>query len=222
MNRLPALVAVWIVLAISVQPDRIDAEMVLNPGTVLATNIVTHTPGSSYSIQHAINQNGLSSGYTSGVTDFSSYFASNPTHAESGLDTHFLSQISTTGFVDFDLGQVYALSSIAVWNWQISQGGVGVTNIEVLRSTDAAFTAPVSVGNFGFSINGSALAQLDQFSAPVSTRYVRINLSNTTGTGQIGFGELAFGAVPEPSSFILFSLGMFGLAARRRQRVSSV
>ncbi|MEL7496534.1 MAG: discoidin domain-containing protein [Planctomycetota bacterium] len=196
-------------------PIRVNGEIVIDAGTIVGTNVATHAPGTAYSIEHAINQSGLSAGYTSGVTDFSSYFASNPTHAVSGVNTHFLG-ITNGGYVDFDLGQTYNLSSIAVWNWHNSQGNVGVTDIQVFKSNDDTFSTLSSIGDFDFSVNGSTTAQLRQFSIPTSARFIRLDIANSGFANRPGFGELAFGAVPEPSSFLMFALGFAGLAGRRR------
>lgn len=60
-----------------------------------------------------IDQSGLSSSYTSGVTNFDTYLASNPTH-NSTLTTGWESGFAiTTGNVDFDLGSSVTVSRMA-------------------------------------------------------------------------------------------------------------
>lgn len=55
---------------------------------------------------------------------------------------HFLSNGVTSGNIDFDLGDVFAVERVAFWNWSTSQGGVGLRQVEVFTSSDSAFTSP--------------------------------------------------------------------------------
>ncbi len=61
------------------------------------------------------NQSGLSTGYTSQVTDFDTYIASNPTH-QSIVSAYRWFSASTTGNFDFDLGGTFTIQSFALWN----------------------------------------------------------------------------------------------------------
>lgn len=194
----------------------VSASTILSPGTVIGTTI---TPlNASYTSSFALDQSGLSAGYTSGVTDYDAYFAGNPTHVTSGLGTHFLSNSAAPGTIDFDLGAVTRLDGFAIWDWHNSQGGVGVTSVEVFSSTDAAFTTPVSLGVFGFNLVPTT-AQTKAFTSQVNTQFIRLGLS---GNGNlIGFGELAFeqaAVVPLPPAIWLFGSGLLGLVGMARRK----
>ncbi len=200
-------------------PTQALSSFILNPGNVISSTIPPHS--GSYTSSFALDQSGLSVGYTSGVTDFDTYFAGNPAHTLSGVNTHFLSSSSAPGTIDFDLGAVTALDGFALWNWHNSNGGVGVTSVSVFSSNDAAFTSTTSLGTFGFSLVPTT-AQLVEFSSQASTQYVRLSLS---GNGNlIGFGELAFeqaeANIPAPPIYWLFGAGIFGLVSTIKRKKS--
>lgn len=140
MNTGIRLTANGIFLAMFCISTQCDAGLILNPGTILASTIPPLN--GNYTLSSGLDQSGLSAGYTSGVTDFDSYVASNPSHVHSGLNTHFLSNGVTSGNIDFDLGDMFAVERVAIWNWSTSQGGVGLRQVEVFTSSDSAFTSP--------------------------------------------------------------------------------
>ena len=73
--------------------------------------------GNFGSLNNIRNQSGLSTGYTSGVTDFDTYIAGNPTHNGGGTSTIWDSNnYTTTGHIDFDLGGSFSIESFALWN----------------------------------------------------------------------------------------------------------
>ena len=195
-------------------PSRSEAGLMLNPGTVLAN---TAQRNASFPVTAAFDQSGLSTGYTSGVTDFDTYIAGNPTHPVNAANVFYLpNDFVTSGFINLDLGSAFVLEGLALWNWGSAAGGPGITGMNIYSSPDATFTAPVLLDTFGFVIAGGN-AQVKQFTTPTSTQYVRLEM---TGPRSVGFGELAFEVVPEPSSAVLL-LGSAALLALRRRRASA-
>ena len=90
------------------------AGLILQPAAA-STNMGTF-PGSSP--DNTRNQSGLSTGYTSLVTDFDTYIASNPTHNSNLFANVWVSAIGTlTGNFDFDLGGTFTIQSFALWNF---------------------------------------------------------------------------------------------------------
>ncbi|MEQ1748326.1 MAG: cadherin domain-containing protein, partial [Prosthecobacter sp.] len=171
-----------------------EALVVVNPGTILQ-NSAGQLSG-DYTLLSGVNQAGLLTGYTSGVTSFNPYIAGNPLHDNIGVASHWLVYVGS-GTIDFDLGSVQPLKKVVVWNWNASHGGVGMTNMQVFASSDAAFTSPVLLDSFPVAIPGNNQAQVKTLSATTTTRYVRLVV--TSGANRIGFGELAFGAVATPT-----------------------
>lgn len=181
------------------------------------------------SIANTHNQNGLLSGYTSGVTNFNTYIASNPMHGTTfSTGEWFSNSGSTAAQVTYDLGSILGIDRLALWNEESS--GIGILNL--FGSTDGITFAslgtynPVpstSIANYG--------AQVFSFGA-TNARFVRFGMSRCPAQGGVqGFpgcaiGEVAFrsadvgGAVPEPSvwAFMLVGFGAIGGALRSKRR----
>ena len=137
-----------------------------------------------------------------------------------------------TGNVVFDLGAVYSLASLHVWNLNFYSpyNGRGAKDVEVLISMDTiswdsmgAFVFDMATGlddDHGFAIDASGWD---------ATRYVQFDIkSNFNGednAGHVGLSEVQFSTraqqtvVPEPSTALLLGVGLGGLAfACRRPR----
>lgn len=163
---------------------------------------------------NTINQSGLSVGYTSLVTDFDAYIASNPTH--NGFSdpntTAWISLIrSPTGNFDFDLGGTFTIEAFALWNLGGSFG-FNLNGFELLASADSSFSNTTSLGSFNASLSGSTLSvpvQVFDFTA-TSAAFVRMVITSNHGSAFTGFGEAAFkvqtGVVPEAGSLAIWTL----------------
>ena len=169
----------------------------------------------------AINQSGLATPYTSGVTDFAAYIASNPLHTGNNASTAYTSSEPVFS-VALDLGQPVYITQMAIWNCRFNASGW--RDISIATSSDPAFATSTSVGSFTLTFVGSAGG--DPVPAQVldvqdsAARYVRITVQNRySGGSGTEVSEIAFGGViPAPGAAAL--LGMGGVMATRRRRAA--
>jgi hypothetical protein len=178
------------------------------------------------SLDETINQAGLSSGYTSGVTDFDAYLATHPTHTWVFDGFEWFSESGTTlASVTYDLGAVYTVGHVALWNEE--SAGIGL--LDLYGSTDGISFLPLALG-VAPTDNPLDFADYaaDVFSFAASDlRYVRFDMfacpqPDPGAFAGCAIGEVAFGTaeriVPEPASLSLLGLGLGVAALRRRNR----
>jgi hypothetical protein len=180
--------------------------------------------GETFPADRARNQSGLSVGYTSGVTDFDTYIASNPTTFHgSGSNIWSASAGVLTGNFDFALGGSYLLDGMALWN--LIGDSSAIRDFNLLLADNPSFSGAVTVGSFtalnNLGSGSNAAAQVFTFN-PTAASFVRLEIQNTWDASAFAaaFNEAAFrGApvapVPEPATCSLVLSGMLALALRR-------
>lgn len=181
-------------------------------------------------IDDTFNQSGLSTGYTAGVTDFDSYIASDPTHDYVFSGNEWFSNEGTSSAqVTYDLGSVFGIDTLALWNEDTS--GIGL--LELSYSVDGLnFLGLGSYNPANNPVNADYSAQLFSF-APVNAQYVRFGMSGCpqpdgTNFQACAIGEVAFrtaevnAAVPEPGTWamMLLGFGAMGWSFKRRRKLA--
>lgn len=200
-----------------------------NASTILgATNIINNTLGdrdANVDIGNSIDQSGLSSGYTSGITDFDTYIGGTPSHSLIAVDKEwFASSGVTSGLVDFDLGGVYSLDRVAIWN----EDATGVSRLNIYTSLDSLFAVNTLVGTFSLTNNPrdtDYFADVLSLAALTDARYVRFDIlgaypDDKGSANQASLGEVAFSVspVPIPAAAWLFGTALIGLIGFGKRR----
>lgn len=195
-----------------------QAGTITSPTAILQNTAGVFTSGAE--VQNAFNGSGLSVGFTSGVTDFDSYIAANPTHTTSFSGKEWFS--TSGGIVDLDFGSVLNVTRLAIWN---EEGGNGVGSLTVSASADTLFTTLTALGTFAPAQNpeGSAYSAQVFDLTDASTQFLRLEFAPNSGQTLFGLGEIAFdtssvAAVPVPASLPLMIGALAGVAALRRGR----
>jgi len=134
--------------------------------------------------------------------------------------------------ITFDLEVNYNLDSLEVWNYNenlsvdLTARGANLVEILVASSVGGSFT---SLGDFTFNkapgvnnVDFGQVIDLSSFLAADNVRLVQFNIRSNHG-GDNDFAGLSevqiFGSfVPEPSTFLIWSLGVLGLIGCRGRR----
>lgn len=172
----------------------------------------------TYDIEALTNGEGLS---TPGSTD--------ATHDTNFSDMWLSGNNNTSGSLLFNLGDVFSLDTIDIWNYNAICCGLdrGVMEFDLEVSTDGVtFSSLLGTSMLAQSI-GLETLDSEQFSlGGMIGQYVRLNIFNNYGdTTYVGLSEVMFSgealaAVPIPATLPLLVLGLGGLgfAARRRRK----
>ncbi|MDG2126857.1 MAG: hypothetical protein P8K08_02600 [Fuerstiella sp.] len=181
---------------------------------------------SDFDAENLINQGGLSSSFSSGVTDFDAYSSS---HAVSEAAGFLWQSASSTisGVLDFDLGESLTIFQLALWT-----GGPtihknrDIKEFKVFTSADSSFTTATNVGEFTGTEYASNPLPAGVFDlVDTVARFVRLEIVSNHGGPVTRAGELAFdtsaSSVPEPSHVTLLTLSVIGCAVRAGRRRKS-
>lgn len=195
------------------------------------TAVVQNTLGdrsATVDIGNVIDQSGLSGGYVSGVTDFDTYLAGTPEHDFRALENEWFATGGTTsGTIDFDLGGVYAIDRVAIWN----EDAAGVSRFELVTALDATFATSTLIGTFSLTDTARGvdyLAEVLTLGIVSPARYVRFNilgayadvlgLADQASLGEVAFSAVPIADVPEPGGIALGAMGLLGAGAAARVR----
>lgn len=204
-------------------------DLVLAPSSVAASSNLT-----TGSLVNITNQSGLATTYTSGSTDATGYA---PSHSLMNNDKWVSSFTGTNHYLTFDFMSTVTLNSVLIWNAHIQTESImdgslyefglyadtdnnptnGSTQIgldRMLGDVDVATATNAPMQPFTF---------VDSASMPVSTRFVHLKLiSNHADNSEgIGFGEIAFVQVPEPSAFLAVGCSLIAVVLSSSLRKSS-
>ena len=154
------------------------------------------------------------------------------TDAPGGFPSDYINVRTGSEYLWFDLGTDVTLTEMSYWGYSTGNAN-GMREFNIRFATDAEGGA-LGLGDEAYgssiSLNPSFVALQDtlprqSFSFdPVSARYVQVEATSTffnqpgagAGGDRLGIGEIAFEAIPEPSSVFLAFLGVALLARRKR------
>ena len=198
------------------------ASYVLSPTDIVHNDAGTY--GASWPEINMINGSGLEGNpFTSGVTDWDTYFAGDPTHNTGGNYAWFSDATNLNGTLTYDLGGTWFIDKIALWN----ESYAGVSHFEVWFDDDTDRSNGYVVGGTGNPAPAADLvpsysAEIFDLGGSFEATYVHLHLTGfDKGWGElISIGELAFSASAtpapaQPAVFLHFS-GLLGLASYRR------
>ncbi len=192
--------AVACVTLLVTSAGQVQAGTILSPTSVLANSLGEFS--AQFSSTKMIDQSGLSTGFTSGVTDFSAYIATGPTHGTNESNGSWVSpSVPPSGAIDFDLGDSYDIDQVVLWQG-VAGNSASVNAFRIFTSSDSAFTSPLLVGSFVAAI-GTNLPEVAQVfdTSDSSARYLRLQIDSNYGNSVTGLGEFALdvSAVLEPT-----------------------
>ena len=215
MRRIWSVLSCGLVLA--VLGSHANADVIRSP-TAVIQNTLGEFSGVTV-VGKTIDQSGLLAGFTSGVTDFDAYLAGTPLHDFNFTIGEWFSLLNvTTGVIDYDLGGVFNITRMAMWNEDFG----GITQMDVFTSNDAGFGVSTFIGTFS-PVDNPLLFDYpaEVFNINSVAQFVRIQITIATDPDFASMGEIAFAtnddiAIPEPSGLALFGLGATFVGWRRR------
>jgi hypothetical protein len=159
-----------VILAVS-----LSAEVIVSPVSVTESNLGTYN--STTPLTNMINQSGITTPFTNGVTDFDAYFTPNNKFSRNVDNTKWQSLVSfnlpLVGNLDFDLGELRSISKLAIWN-------VSVKDVQVVIAEDqAGLDTAAPAGTFILTQNlfsFSMRADLITLPSSVQGRFVRLHI----------------------------------------------
>jgi len=206
-------------------------------GSLIQPTAVTTTAAEiGLPLDNLINQSGLSTGYTSGVTLATS--VASTTHSNVAISNGWASSQPdgfSSFFLSFDLGAAESIAAVRLWSTTINTGGADgdVEDFLVFADSDDDPTngGLISLGSFT-SADQTQIANdrpAEDFALNLSTSqffHLQINSNrgdvNNLDSTVTSLGEVAFitvSAIPEPSAVLLLGAMAGGLMTRRRRNL---
>jgi len=173
--------------------------------------------GPMFGIDNTIDQSGLSDGFTSGVDDFDTFLALDPTHSFLP-DTEWFTQAGvTTATVVYDLGAIRNVFRLALWNEEVagfasaqmstSVDGVTFTPLTTIMPADNPISVDYPAQVFDTAFNGRFF-KLDIDDCPQPEANGAPNVFNGCAIGEVAVDA----AIPLPASLLLLGTGVAAMA----------
>lgn len=186
----------FIGLAMLAAGGLLRGQVMLSPTAIADTDLTTYND--TVAMTNLINQSGVSTPFTSGVTPFDTYFA-NPgqmfaTSGDGGTNnwqSEVAFDMGQQGFIDFDLGAVYRVHQLAIWNRSLSNVTVSIRRDLAVPAQDAGTFSLINRQSFPFSYG----AELLPFAAALEGRYVRLTVNGIYPIQGFNFGYAGAGEV---------------------------
>jgi len=135
-----------------------------------------------------IDHSGLVTDFTSGSTELPDYLGNGNTGHRAETSSTFVSNNTSSGYVDFDLGGSYEVSTFLLWNDSDAQG---INDFQLLIDDDPSFPNPKVLGTYSAAFGaGWTGIPMQQFKLNKERgRFVRLEVLDTHKAG--GWNNLA-------------------------------
>ncbi len=124
------------------------AEVIVSPASYFNNTMgVWSGNGGVNTMDLAIDQSGLSTGFVSGVTDLTSYLGANPTHQSTATSYWISASGAAGGSVDFDLGSTLPITRFVLWQAN-EYADEQIDGFTIFTSSVSDFSSSTDVGSF--------------------------------------------------------------------------
>jgi hypothetical protein len=196
------------VLVLSVATISAFANAMPITGVTVRTSYSSPSPFGSV-IESIVDGSGLSS-YTTGAI-----------HEVSSSSNSWATAGFPGGFFAFDLGDVYNVDGMAVWNFS----SIGFNAVTIRSSIDLGSFSSIPGAPTNFAIGGTGPTLAEIFKFTTTARYISITVTSIHGSTlpALGLNEVMFTGTkpteaPVPATLALISVGLLGLGWSRRKK----